>query len=209
MPAVKKRTHKHAAPKAKGHASAASGLLFQLDASKRVYGQPKPLTITGTVPSGKAGEHVALLSTTCGFTGAAHLATLTTGAGGVFRYQYEPALNASFAVQWNNLTSPARAVRVQPAVALKKIGNGRYRVDVSTTNGVFLDGTKVTLEANAGGHWRPFGQGVLAKNSPIDVITSVSSAKVVKSARGKQIPGARAGHGLLRRGDERSDQRLS
>src|SRR5207302_915108 len=80
IPAVHK--HKHVARKAKGHPSASRGLSLRLDASRRVYGQPKPLTITGSVPSGKAGEHVTLLSTTCGFTGAAHLATLTTGAGG-------------------------------------------------------------------------------------------------------------------------------
>lgn len=187
VPAVKTHKHKHAARKARGNVSAAPGLLLRLDASQRVYGQPKPLTITGTVPSGKAGEQVALLSRTCGFTGAAHLATLTTGAGGVFRYSYEPAISASFAVRWNNLTSTGKAVRVQPAIAFKKIGNGRYRVDVSTTNGVFLDGTKVTLEALAGGHWTPVGQAVLAKNSPIDVMTAVSSATIAKAVAGKKL----------------------
>jgi hypothetical protein len=70
---------------------------------------------------------------------------------------------------------------------LKKIGKGLYRVDVSTTNGVFLDGTKVTLEALAGGRWTPLGQGVLAKNSPIDVMTAVSSARIAKAAAGKKL----------------------
>ena len=76
---------------------------------------------------------------------------------------------------------------MQPAIAFKKVGKGLYRVDVSTTNGVFLDGTKVMLEALAGGRWTPLGQAVLAKNSPIDVMTAVSSATIVKAAAGRKL----------------------
>ncbi len=185
VPAVHKR---HAAKKAKSHASAAHGrLALQVDASRLVYGQSKQLTFTGRVPNGKPGQHVALLSSTCGFKGAAPIATLTTRAGGAFTYRYAPAISASFAVRWNNLTSAKKPVRVQPQIVVTKTAHGRYRVDVSTTNGVFLTGTKVTLEALAGGHWKSFGQGLLSPNSANDVMTAVSSATIVKAPAGRTL----------------------
>jgi hypothetical protein len=164
-----------------------AGLGFKLGAGRIVYGQPSPLTITGGVPSGKAGEKVALLTSTCGFKGAAQLATLTTGPGGVFRYRFTPAIGATFAVRWNGRTSAGKTVRVQPQVAVVRTGRGRYRVDVSTTNGVFLTGTKVALQALVGGHWRTLGTGKLAPNSPVDVMTAVSSATIAKSAAGTKL----------------------
>lgn len=183
VPAV----HTRHAARAKTHVAKSTGLGLKVDASHIVYGQSAPLSITGTVPSGKAGEPVALLTSTCGFKGPAQLATLRTSAGGVFRYRFTPAISAKFAVRWNGRTSAGKAVRVQPGIAVAKLGEGRYRIDVSTTNGVFLTGTPVTLQALVGGKWHTIGHGKLAPNSPVDVMTAVSSATIAKSSAGKQL----------------------
>jgi hypothetical protein len=175
IPAVHKKVAKKAKPATLHHAN---GLTLKLNAGHVAYGQANELTLSGSVPSGKAGEKVTLLTSTCGFKGAATLATLTTGPGGIFRYKLAPALGAAFSVKWNGITSAKQAVRVQPQIALVKVGNGRYRVDVSTTNGLFLTGTRVSLQALVGGQWNTVGTGKLAPNSPVDQITAVSSAFV-------------------------------
>jgi hypothetical protein len=184
VPAVHKKAAVRSKP-AKLRVAKAKGLTLKLDAGRLAYGQAKELTLVGSVPSGKAGEKVALLTATCGFKGAATLATLTTGPGGVFRYRLSPALGAAFAVRWNGITTPMQAVRVQPQIALVKAGGGRYRVDVSTTNGLFLTGTKAAVQALTGGHWKTIATGKLAPNSPVDVMTAVSSATI--KATGKQL----------------------
>ena len=184
LPAVHKR---HVVQTRPTRVARTTGLALRLSGGRVVYGQPSPLTITGSVPSGKAGEKVALLTSTCGFKGSAELATLTTGPGGVFRYRFTPALGATFALRWHGRTSAGKTVRVQPQVAVVRVGRNRYRVDVSTANGVFLTGTKVALQALAGGHWRTIGATKLVPNSPVDVMTAVSSGTISKSAAGKQL----------------------
>jgi hypothetical protein len=173
--------------RAKKHVAKSKGLTLKLNAGRLVYGQQAQLTLTGTVPSGKAGEKVTLLTTTCSFKGVAPLATLTTGPGGVFRYSFAPALGAAYAVKWNGVTSAKHAIRIQPRIAVVRVGSGHYRVDVSTTNGVFLTGTTVALQALSGGHWKTLGTGKLAPNSPVDVMTAVSSATIAKAAAGKKL----------------------
>jgi hypothetical protein len=76
---------------------------------------------------------------------------------------------------------------VQPQIAVVRTGRNRYRVDVSTANGVFLTGTKVALQALVGGGWRTIGRAKLVPNSPVDVMTAVSSGRIAKSAAGKQL----------------------
>jgi hypothetical protein len=175
IPAVHKKVKTK--PAKVGHAKA-KGLTLKLNAGHFAYGQANELTLSGSVPSGKAGEKVTLLTSTCGFKGDAALATLTTGPGGIFRYKLAPALGAAFSVRWNGITSAKKTVRVQPQVVIVRTGNGRVRVDVTTTNGLFLTGTKVSLQSFVGGHWKTVGTGNLAPNSPIDQITAVSSATI-------------------------------
>ena len=176
IPAVHKKVKTK--PAKQSHAKA-KGLTLKLGAGSFAYGQANELTLTGSVPSGKAGEKVTLLTSTCGFKGSATLATLTTGPGGIFRYKLAPALGAAFSVRWNGITSAQKAVRVQPRIVIVRTGNGRVRVDVTTTNGLFLTGTKVSLQSFVGGHWKTVGTGKLAPNSPVDQITAVSSATIL------------------------------
>lgn len=175
IPAVHKKVKTK--PAKAGHAKA-KGLTLNLGAGHFAFGQANELTLTGSVPSGKAGEKVTLLTSTCGFKGDAALATLTTGPGGLFKYRLAPALGAAFSVRWNGITSAKKVVRVQPQIAIVRTGENRYRVDVTTTNGLFLTGTKVSLQSFVGGHWKTVGTGRLAPNSPVDQITAISSAKI-------------------------------
>ena len=113
----------------------------------------KGITLTGVVPSKRAGETVTVMSQACGFTASAPIATVRTRRGGVFRYAVEPLINTTFSVRWKAKTSARRAVRVTPGIALEKLAPGRYRAEVYTTNGQFLDGREVLLQRAEAGGW--------------------------------------------------------
>ena len=158
----------------------AAGLTLHLDTRLLAFGSTRSVTFTGTIPSGKAGETVSLLSQACSFTGYVEIAKLTTGSGGTFSYRTQPALGGAFAVRWNDVTSPAVRVSVQPLITLKRTAAGHYRVDVTTTNPVFLAGTKALLQRLNGKRWVTVAASALRKNSPEDQIQVVSTATFAK-----------------------------
>lgn len=134
--------------------------------------------LSGTVPSGKAGEVVSIMAKACLFTEAAEIGTVRTKKGGAFRYAVQPMLNTAFSARWNNATSSSVSVGVTPAVSVKPSGAGRYRIEVATTNPVFQDGRRVVLQRAAGSRWANVASGTLEKASPETAITVVSAAVV-------------------------------
>jgi hypothetical protein len=142
------------------------------------------IVLTGVVPSKRGGEIVTVLSQPCRFTEPAAIGTTRTGAGGVFRYRVQPMLNTSFHVRSADAASRAVRVGVKPIVELRKVGAGRYRIQVATTNPVFLAGKHVVLERAVGKRWVPVKRATLAKASPETAITVLSAATVSAKTTG-------------------------
>lgn len=176
VPAVK-TTHKAVTPRASRRATGA--LAFAVSATRLPFGSPAGLTLSGRVPSKLPRQTVTVLTQACGFTASAPLATVKTTAGGVFHYRVQPAIGATFAVRWQTMTSRTIRVAVAPTVTLHRISAGHYRVDVTTTNGLFLVGTKVVLQSASGGAWKTRAETSLVKSSSVDQITAVSSGRLV------------------------------
>jgi hypothetical protein len=150
-----------------------AGLSLRVDASRLSLGSA--ITLSGTVPPARAGEIVSILVRPCGFSEPATLATVKTGANGVFRYTVQPTLGATFAVAWNGLTSKSVRVSLEPRVTLTHLLGHRFRADAVTTNPVFLTGTPVLLQKANGKAWKTIGRTVLVKNSAETGVTVVSS----------------------------------
>jgi hypothetical protein len=150
------------------------GVTLRIDSSRLAFGTG--ITLTGTAQSRRAGETVSLLVRPCGFNGLAELATLRTGAGGTFRYATQPSLGTAFAVSSNGVTSPTVHVAVSPRVTLTQVAGHRYRVDVTTTNPLFLAGSPVLLQGAAGNGWKTIARTKLVKSSGDTAVTVVSSA---------------------------------
>jgi hypothetical protein len=186
-PVFGKSARKTAPRHAKGAHVQAAGLTLHLDTTLLTFGSTRSVTFTGTIPDGQAGESVSLLSQACGFTGYTEIAKLKTGAGGSFSYRTQPALGAVFAVRWNGVTSPAVRVSVLPLVTLTRTAAGRYRADVTTTNPVFLAGTKVLLQRANGSRWVTVGSATLRKNSPETEIRVVSTALLAAKSNGAKL----------------------
>lgn len=148
------------------------------------YGRGE-IVLSGTVPSKRAGETVSILSLPCRFTEYAEIGTTTTRAGGEYRYRLQPMLNTRFRIRAGAGPSRTVAVTVTPVVEVEKVGRGRYRVEVSTTNPVFQDGSRVLLQRAAGAGWVTAGSGLLKKASPETAITVESAVVIAAKVTGR------------------------
>lgn len=154
------------------------------------------IVLSGVVPSKRAGETVSILSQACLFTEPSEIATVTTRAGGAFRFRIQPMLNTTFRARWNASVSGAVKIGVRPVVELRRLAGGRYRVQVATTNPVFLDGKTVELQRSVGSRWVTVKRAALAKasgNTAITVLSAVTiQVRVTGTVRAK-LPQAQAG----------------
>ncbi len=150
--------------------------------------------LSGVVPGKQPGQVVSILSQACLLTEPAEIATVTSRAGGVFRYHLQPTLNTSFRARSNGATSVAAKVSVRSVVQLRRLAAGRYRVLVSTTNPVFLDGKPVLLQRAVGAKWVTVKQATLTKASNETAVTVVSAATIRVKTSGTlraMVPAAR------------------
>jgi hypothetical protein len=164
---------------------ASSGFSFAANVAHVIYGATRGVTLSGTIP-GAAGQTVTLMSQSCKIAGAGRLATVRIGKGGAYTFHFQPALSTVFSLSWQGVTKTAH-VSVQPVVALTRESAGRYRVDVSTTNGVFLDGKRVELQRKAGSRWVTVVGAQLAKSSSEDLLTVTSSAILAANVYGATL----------------------
>ena len=154
----------------------AKGPTLQLTPGSVAFG--KTVTLSGVVPTRRAGQKVTIFVQACTFKAPVEFATVRTNAKGAYRYSVEPRINTTYSVTWNKRKSVRKAVRVQPGVTLKRVAAGRYRVEVATTNGQFLDGRTVVLQQAKGGGWATVAQGMLERASSEFALTLTSAATI-------------------------------
>ena len=185
LPAVKK-THP-SLHKGMLHVSA-SGFSLVASVGHMVYGAARGVTLSGQI-AGAAGQTVTLMSQSCKFNSASALAKVKIGKTGAYSFHFQPALSTVFSLRWGGVTKTA-TVAVQPLVALTRESAGRYRIDVSTTNGVFLDGKQVVVQRRVGSRWVDAVAGTLAKSSSEDLLTVTSSITIAENLYGAKLRAA-------------------
>jgi hypothetical protein len=185
-PRVPARKLAHAAGQANRVRAVASGFSLTADSPRTTFGAENGVFFSGRIPGARAGQSVTVLSQACGFNAATPFMTVKTGKGGVFHFRVQPGLNTMFSVRWNGITRTTR-IAVRPLVALTRESAGRYRVDVSTTNGLFFDGQRVKIQRWSGTRWVGVGSTTLAPRSPADAMTAVSSGIFAASLYGAKL----------------------
>jgi hypothetical protein len=149
-----------------------------------MFGAERGILLSGSIPKARAGQTVTLLSQACGFNGPSELARVKTSKRGAFHYRVLPGLNATYSVRWGGVTKKVR-VSVRPRIALARESAGRFRVDVSTTNGMFLTRSHVQLQRWSGMRWIGIRTTTLSKNSREDAMIAVSSGRFAASVFGR------------------------
>lgn len=86
------------------------------------------VTLTGQVNSKKAGENVQLSHQPYGQTSEIVLATLITGADGMFSYTVTPRILTTFRARWKTATSLTVTTAVAPAISFGRLNGFVTRV---------------------------------------------------------------------------------
>lgn len=105
------------------------GITLDAPALRVVYG--RRIMLTGTVPTKRAGEPVAVLAQQFGEASFRTVATVTTAADGRWRYLAKPTIRTSYAASWNRGRSLAAVVAVRPAVTLRRTATGLFSTRVA------------------------------------------------------------------------------
>jgi hypothetical protein len=106
-----------------------SGVSLVLAARQVVFGGR--VQLTGTVPTHTAGEQVVIFSKPYGIASARSVATVLTGANGVWTYLARPRIATAYQASWRSGLSPAVSVAVRPRVTITRYKNGRFFIAVA------------------------------------------------------------------------------
>ena len=100
------------------------GVTLRARAPWVVYG--RRVALTGTVPTRNAGEQVTVFAQPFGQGSPRAVATVLTGAGGVWTYLATPSIATAYQAGWRGGTSPAVRVGVRPAISLRRTATGSF-----------------------------------------------------------------------------------
>ena len=81
------------------------------------------ITLSGTVSSQKPNESVQVYAQPFGQASYTLVATVLTGAGGVWSYATKPEVLTFYKARWGNLESLVATVGVAPSISFRKIGS--------------------------------------------------------------------------------------
>ena len=107
--------------------------------------------LSGTVPTHNAGEQVIIFAEAYGRGSPASVATVLTGAGGLWSYIAKPRISTQYQAGWNGGTSAPTAVGVHPAISLVRLATGKLRTHVG--GAAAFRGRVVQLQRNTAGRW--------------------------------------------------------
>jgi hypothetical protein len=106
-----------------------SGVSLIVAARQVVFGGR--IKLTGSVPTHTAGEQVTVFSKPYGSGSLRSVATVLSGADGVWSYLVRPRIATTYQASWRNGLSAAVAISVHPRVGLTRYRNGRFLISVA------------------------------------------------------------------------------
>lgn len=130
-----------------------------LQSSRRVGIFGDAMTLSGTVSSKAAGEHVSVTAKPSG--GTPYTYDVTTGAGGTWTLQVQPRARTTFQASWNSASSPALTIDLRPRLTFQKVGRYQYLV-VVLGNRSFA-GKQLDIARRIGGTYVTFKHATITK----------------------------------------------
>jgi hypothetical protein len=126
-----------------------SGVSLVLAARQVVFGGR--IKLTGSVPTHTAGEQVIVFSKSYTTGSFRSIATVLTGADGVWTYLVRPRIATSYQASWRSGLSAAVSVGVHPRVGLTRYRNGHFFVTVAGSHAFARK--VVQLQRKVGTRW--------------------------------------------------------
>lgn len=134
------------------------------------------VTLTGTASSKQAGETVTV---TAKVNGQPTTSTpVTTTSGGAWTLQVQPQANTTYQAQFDNTSSPTKAVSVRPRITLEKVGRDRFLTVVMAAKSFAGKTVELTRWQGSAG-WVAIGQQQLQNinRTPTTVIATFTSGQ--------------------------------
>jgi hypothetical protein len=132
----------------------------------------------GRLWNGQAGQTIAIKAWTFKHSSPVTIATVTTGANGVWSYRVAPRIQTSYQAHWTSLHASARErVGVAPAITISRL-TGR-RIATHVTAGKSFAGHMVIVQRQvAPGVWAKVAQVALNRNSSAIVHLTLPASMV-------------------------------
>jgi hypothetical protein len=110
------------------------------------------MTLSGTVSSKTAGEHVVVTAKPA--TGAALSYEVVTTANGNWTLQVQPRAKTTYQATWENATSKPLTISLRPRLTLQKVGRHQYLVVVLAARS--MAGKRLDIARRIGGRYVVF-----------------------------------------------------
>jgi hypothetical protein len=107
---------------------ATSGVTIAASTTQLVYGHA--VILSGTVSTKQSGETVIVLAEKFGAASFTSIATVVTGAGGMWSYATRPTIRTSYEASWQSAPSSAVTVGVRPLVTFRVLKGARFSTRV-------------------------------------------------------------------------------
>jgi plastocyanin len=107
------------------------------------------MTLSGTISSKAAGQHVTVTATPA--SGPALNYPVTTDANGNWSVQVQPRATTSYKATWDNATSKAVVVTLRPRLTFQKVGRHQYLVVVLAAHS--MAGKQLDIARRIGGKY--------------------------------------------------------
>jgi phosphodiesterase/alkaline phosphatase D-like protein len=128
---------------------ATTGVTLTIGARAVVYGGR--VRLSGIVPTHQTGEQVVLFAQAYGDGSPRSVATILTGAGGVWVYLARPQIATTYQASWRGGMSASASVGVHPRLTLTRTRTGLFLVSVVA--GRPLAHRLVQLQRRVGSRW--------------------------------------------------------
>jgi plastocyanin len=117
------------------------------------------MTLSGTVSSKAAGEHVSISAKPAGGTPSTY--DVVTSAGGNWSLQVQPRARTTYQASWDTATSQALTVNLRPRLTFQKVGQHQYLV-VVLGNRSFA-GKRLDIARRSGGRYVTFTHATITR----------------------------------------------
>lgn len=126
-----------------------AGVTLSVASRQVVYGGR--IRLSGAVPTGQAGQQVVIFAQAFGQGSPRSVATVLTGAGGLWAYLARPQIATTYEASWHGGLSASVSVSVHPRVTLSRLRSGRFVIAVA--GGRSFAHRVVQLQRRVGSRW--------------------------------------------------------
>ena len=110
------------------------------------------MTLSGTISSKTAGQHVTVTATPASGPGLNY--PVTTDANGNWSLQVQPRATTTYKATWDNATSKTVAITLRPRLTFQKVGRHQYLVVVLAAHSIA--GKQLDIARRVGGQYVTF-----------------------------------------------------